>query len=235
MSSPLCTKSRTVVLPIPVFDPVTIAVLPSSRAVPLYREQIIVWLHSRCPTAHAIRWWRTSQRGRQHASASWKYLQSTLNVTLSLSFKLHVTTQQTHTASDSGRTLATPYLYRFVSVRPEATKWRTRICWVCLGNTEYRILTKNWLTWLRTRGFYFPGHILYVILLSSNGPLTAAHHPFMTAGTFYDVLDKFCSFIRYIYMACCSVLLLHNFLVRFQNYFVYITTPKSWRSSCNEK
>ncbi|GFG29165.1 hypothetical protein Cfor_00228, partial [Coptotermes formosanus] len=37
--SPLFTKSRTVYLPMPVFEPVTMAVLPSSRALPLYFEQ----------------------------------------------------------------------------------------------------------------------------------------------------------------------------------------------------
>ena len=36
---PLFTKSRAVYLPMPVFEPVTMAVLPSSRALPVYLEQ----------------------------------------------------------------------------------------------------------------------------------------------------------------------------------------------------
>jgi len=55
VSSPLFTKSRTVHLPMPVLDPVTIAVFPSSRVVLLYLEQpTIVTFH--CDSCHCTHW-----------------------------------------------------------------------------------------------------------------------------------------------------------------------------------
>ena len=122
VSSPLFTKSRTVHLPMPVLEPVTIAVFPSSRALPLYVEQqTIVTLHS--DSCHNTHWnqhdvrWRLEAHCRARYSAtrrraeniSWKPCCVILSLILSLSFKLHLTTQPTYIDSPSGTKISTCY------------------------------------------------------------------------------------------------------------------------------
>jgi hypothetical protein len=101
---PLLTKSMTVNLPMPVFEPVTIAVFPSSRAVPSYIEQptivtrlmsLTVW--RLCGSGHGLQTMLCALQGAHRHGENTRGPPQ--NYAASLSHKLHVALQITDITS----------------------------------------------------------------------------------------------------------------------------------------
>ena len=162
MDSPLFTKSRAVNLPMPVFDPVTTAVFPSSRTLLLYLEQDTIagirW--------HTDRWKNTVALVTRQISSSWKHLPLSLSPPPSLSFSLflsYYTLQHRLQISHHSVDRRVPYpncsvKYQWLLVKSCPQNLWARIYWFCVEDIEFCAVIRNWLTWVKTRSFYVPGN-----------------------------------------------------------------------------